>query len=76
MDASTCDAFLAASIALKYPADARAWADDLARIAAPPRGKITELIYERIAQSLDISPDEAKFLVFGPPRRGRSRVLE
>jgi hypothetical protein len=51
--------------------DARDWRADLARLAAPPRGRVTDLVYERMSQLLGISSDEARFLVFGIPRRDR-----
>jgi hypothetical protein len=44
--------------------DALEWADDLARVADPPRGRITDLVYERIASMLDVSIDDARSLVF------------
>jgi|HubBroStandDraft_6_1064221.scaffolds.fasta_scaffold1225938_2 hypothetical protein len=51
--------------------DARVWAPDLARIAAPPRGKLTDLVFERIAEQMSVSIDEARRLVVGTPRRLR-----
>jgi hypothetical protein len=51
--------------------DARAWQADLARVASPPRGRVTELVYERMGAVLGVSPDEARTLVFGSARRER-----
>ena len=40
------------------------WLDDLAAIAQPPRGKITDLVFRRLALSLAVSEEEARALVF------------
>lgn len=69
VDAGVIAAFERASAELCWPDDARAWADDLARIAAPPRGRVTDLVFERIAAELSISTTEARKLVFGEGRR-------
>jgi hypothetical protein len=53
--------------------DARAWAEDLARVAAPPRGKLSELVFERVAAALSLPLPEARALVVGPPRSARRR---
>jgi hypothetical protein len=51
--------------------DAREWASDLAAIAAPPRGKLTDLVFERIARTMAITTEEARHLVLGPRREKR-----
>jgi hypothetical protein len=51
--------------------DAREWSADLARLASPPRGRVTELVYERIGVRLGMSAAEARTLVFGASRRER-----
>jgi hypothetical protein len=51
--------------------EALAWADDLARIASPPRGRVMDLVFARIAQALGTTEPEARTLVFGTPRRSR-----
>jgi hypothetical protein len=38
---------------------------DLERIARPPTGKLTELVFEHIAKSMGIDATEARALVFG-----------
>ncbi|HEX3771599.1 MAG TPA: hypothetical protein VHV30_12065 [Polyangiaceae bacterium] len=53
-------------------AHALAWAEDLARIASPPRGRLTDLVYGRIAQALGTSEDEARALVFAARGAGPS----
>jgi hypothetical protein len=45
------------------------WVDDLAAIAQPPRGKITDLVFARLAEMLAISENEARALVFTKTRR-------
>lgn len=54
-------------------ADERAWTNELARIAAPPRGRIMDLVFARLARTLGTTEREARHLVFGAPRRGRRR---
>jgi hypothetical protein len=57
--------------ALCWSDDARRWSDDLARLASPPRGRVTELVYERMSARLGVSPEDARLLVFGVSRRAR-----
>jgi hypothetical protein len=64
-------AFLRELGGLRYAEDARSWAPDLARVASPPRGRVTDLVFERIAAALGVSAREARHLVFGPSRRER-----
>ncbi len=52
--------------------DARSWGGELARLANPPRGRVTELVYERMGEQLGVSTHEARTLVFGPSRRERT----
>ena len=60
-------------VALATPvvADGLAWTSDLARIAHPPRGRIMDLVFARVARTMGTTEREARRLVFGPPRRGR-----
>lgn len=71
IDASTRDAFEREASRLCYAEEARAWSSELHRIAAPPQGRVTELVYERIAAALAVPVREARILVFGLPRRER-----
>jgi hypothetical protein len=64
-------AFRTALASLPWPEDARAWQGHLREIAHPPRGRLTDLVFARIAQSLGTSAREARRLVFGVPRRER-----
>ena len=54
---------------LCWAEDARDWHADLARLASPPRGRVTELVYERMGALMGVSSDEARDLVFGFVRR-------
>jgi hypothetical protein len=56
---------------LPHAEDAWAWADDVDRIARPPRGRLTALVFERLADELGISPSEARARVLGPRLRKR-----
>jgi hypothetical protein len=62
---STARAFASELSSLEFPDEARAWVNRLEGIAAPPRGRITELVYARIAVALGIPLKEARRLVFG-----------
>jgi hypothetical protein len=65
-------AYDAAVSALAFPEDARAWSSELARIASPPRGRVTDAVFARVALQLGTSERQARFLVFGVPRRERA----
>lgn len=69
---STTAAFVAAVSTMRWPEDAAAWADDLAALARPPRGRITALVFSRIALGLAITEEDARRLVFGGGRRTRA----
>ena len=56
---------------LPFPEDARDWGGHLARIASPPRGRLTDLVFARLAETLGTSERAARRLVFGVPRRER-----
>jgi hypothetical protein len=61
----------AEAASLPFPEDARAWADELGRIASPPRGRLTEVVFARLALRIGTTPHAARRLVFGVPRRSR-----
>jgi hypothetical protein len=71
VDASVQAAFEEAVSRMAFPDDARGWAPDLARIASPPRGRVTDLVFARLARELGKSERDARRLVFGVPRRQR-----
>jgi hypothetical protein len=68
IDLETQQEFAAQVANLTFPEEARVWANDLARLASPPRGRVTELVYARIAQALGTNEREARRLVFGERR--------
>ena len=49
-----------------YAEDALLWADALGRVARPPMGKLTALVFERLAAELGVSVNEARARVRGP----------
>jgi hypothetical protein len=49
--------------ASRAPREARAWADVLADVASPPRGRLMDLVFARVAIELDTSVAEARRLV-------------
>jgi hypothetical protein len=59
--------------ALPFPEDARAWAAELAHVASPPRGRVTDAVFARLARTLQTSERAARRMVFGAPRRERER---
>jgi hypothetical protein len=52
------------------PDDALLFRDDLARIARPPHGRLSVLVFERLARELSLTPAEARARVFPYSRRG------
>jgi hypothetical protein len=52
--------------------DAAPWVRDLEAVAAPPRGRLMDLVYDRLAAELGISVREARALVH-PPSSSRGR---
>jgi hypothetical protein len=69
IDASAEAAFAREAGALCWGQDARAWEGELARLAAPPRGRVTDLVFVRLSHELGIDEAAARALVF--PRRRR-----
>ncbi len=51
-------------VADRWPDEAAEWRADVERIARPPRGRLMDLVYERLGRELELMPDEAKRLVF------------
>jgi len=70
LDPSARDAFVAATATMTYGEDARVWADDLAAVARPPRGRVIDLVMLRVAAELGIAEDEARRLLH-PSSRAR-----
>jgi hypothetical protein len=69
VDAATANAYERYAADLAMAGDALAWAGDLASVATPPRGRVMDLVFARVAASLGTSEPEARRLVFGPSRR-------
>jgi hypothetical protein len=77
IDDLTRAAFDAAIPTMPRGVDAQAFASELHRIAAPPRGRLMDVVYARVAAVLGVTDDEARALVAGPdgltsPKRRRT----
>jgi hypothetical protein len=72
VDAGIERAFAAELPSLAFPEDAGAWAGELDRIAAPPRGRVTDAVFARVARELGTSDQAARRLAFGAPRKERA----
>jgi hypothetical protein len=73
VDAATERAFAAEAGSLAFPDEARAWAGELAALASPPRGRVTDAVFARVGRELHLPARAARRLVFGVPRRERNR---
>lgn len=62
-------AFARATARLPRGADARLFAEELEAIACPPRGRLMDVVHARVARALDVTPAEARALVFGTRAR-------
>jgi hypothetical protein len=58
---------------LPFPEDARQWAAELGRVASPPRGRVTALVFARLARELGVSEREARRRVFSARREAVGR---
>jgi hypothetical protein len=67
VDAAATAEFMqhAARLDPESAAAALAWAHDLGQVAAPPRGRVMDLVFTRVAGALGASDSEARALVFG-----------
>ncbi|HEY2517271.1 MAG TPA: hypothetical protein VGI39_40640 [Polyangiaceae bacterium] len=74
VDAAACAAFEQEAEGLCWGDDARLWGPHLARLASPPKGRVTELVYEAIGARLRVTAEDAKLLAFGVPRRQRREI--
>lgn len=73
VDSATQRAYTAAVPTLTFPEDAGPWVSDLASVASPPRGRLMDLVFRRVAGELATTDEEVRRLVFGIPRRERPR---
>lgn len=71
VDAALARRFAAEHAELPFADDARSWAGELAGIASPPRGRLTDAVFARLARTLGVAEQQARRLVFGAPRRER-----
>ncbi len=69
VDAEVERAFAVSVTELAFPDDARAWVRDLACIASPPHGRVTDAVFSRVALLLGTTEREARSLVFGSCQR-------
>jgi len=69
VDAKLEAAFAAELKLASLPEEVRSWERDLARIAAPPGGRVTDLVFARVADQLGTTKREARLLVFGKRSR-------
>lgn len=59
VDASTRDAFAAEVPTLPFPEDARRWIDRLDEVAAPPDGRLVDVVFREVALELGLDGAEA-----------------
>ena len=69
VDSAAARTFDTEVLGLPFGDDARAWADDLAALATPVRGRLTAAVFERLARNLRVDVPAARGLVFGGSRR-------
>lgn len=67
LTADLADAFARVVLTLPHARDAAAWTSDLAAIAQPPRGRIMDLVYARLALELgtDVASARAALMPSG-----------
>jgi hypothetical protein len=75
VDLAIEEAFAREVTGLAFAEDARAWRSELPRIAAPPRGRLSSIVYERIARQLGTSERKARRLVFREKSSSPTRPL-
>jgi hypothetical protein len=56
---------------LPFPEELRGWVASLSQVAAPPRGRVMDLVFARVASQMGIAEREARELVFSPRRGAR-----
>ena len=74
VDAALTSAFEAEAVKLEFSLDALQWAGALDRIARPPRGRLLDLVFARVAVDLGTTQGHARALVFRPRRRKKARA--
>jgi hypothetical protein len=51
---------------LRFPDDARLWSDALEVVAAPPRGRLVDVVLTRVATELDVDPHALRRTLWPP----------
>jgi hypothetical protein len=69
IDEATRAAFVALAATESAPEELLAWQDALADVAEPPRGRVLDLVFVRLAGALGTTDDEARALVFSKNRK-------
>ncbi len=69
IDAALQQRFERELVELPFPEDSRAWAPHLASVASPPRGRLLDAVFARIARELELPERDVRGLVF--PRLSR-----
>jgi hypothetical protein len=59
------EAFCAEVASFEHAVEAAAWASELDRLASPSRGRVSAVVFERLAGELGVSVAEARREVFG-----------
>jgi hypothetical protein len=72
VDAQIEQGFELAAGSFCFAEDALAWRGQLAAIASPPRGRITDLVLARLSQESGLEPPTLDGLIFPHARRARS----
>lgn len=73
VDAGLARMYEGQAASFEFSADALQWSGDLARIARPPRGRLLDLVYARVALHLGTTQERARTLVFRPRKRKDAR---
>ncbi|MEO8797299.1 MAG: hypothetical protein ABI551_05380 [Polyangiaceae bacterium] len=69
IDDATVAAFAAHAASEREPDEILAWQDSLALVADPPRGRVLDLVFDRLAKTLGTTDDEARALIFSKNRK-------
>jgi hypothetical protein len=72
VDASVATAYAREAAGFEFSLDALRWSDALDRIARPPRGRLLDLVFAKVAVELGTTSARARALVFRP-RRPKTR---
>jgi hypothetical protein len=71
VDEALAGAFGAFASLAPFPEEIQAWASDLERVASPPRGRLLDVVFARLAAELGVDEPAARRLVFGRGARRR-----